>query len=878
MTPHDALAALTGAFLGLGMSSRGQPSAQRLEAIDSQHRRVAPFCFVYYFRVPTPVGRYTTSDFEKEMHRAGKNQLFSVTRYNLGFRLADPPGFDAARADLWDQLAQLNVRNKLPFEYLVLIQALVTNGYLHPTTVSRLADELVTRFAQAKWAGQVEPPVSLDAFKRLFNWIDFPSPDGDPRMFEVDGIMEYLQETQRQMAENLDWRSGLPENTQMRAQIFKVVVSPASIMLHGPEPEPMNRVLRKFPDHTYFIKAQFCDEDGQDLFFNSKVSLDAIYERFKSVLTNGISVAGWVYNLLGFSHSSLRAHAAWLSAPFFYQNRLHITEFIITDLGDFNKIRSPARRAARIGQAFSETPYAINLDEAMIEVSRIPDVVRNGRVFSDGVGTISLGAAKAIYKVIPKHKGFPTCFQIRWAGAKGMLSLDSRLVGNKICIRDSMVKFESSDSQFLEICDMASEPTPMVLNRQLIKILEDMGAPRAWFINRQRREIERLRGIAATVYNTACFLRAQKIGESIQLYKLLRNIEATGLDYRRDNFLRGVVEVVLLRELRLLKHKARIPVYKGMTLFGVMDETGFLNEGEIYVTYESGGIYCEPPGEGLCIVSRSPALHPGDVQLAFNVIPPDGHPLRDLRNCIVFSKWGVRDLPSQLSGGDLDGDVFHVIWDPELIHAVNTFDPAEYARIPPLELTRPVQMADIASFFVDFMQTDHLGVIATRHMILADLEPEGTRHPDCIKLAELHSAAVDFSKTGRAVQLSHLPQMKKEFRGWRPDFLAAGRPVTLSDKSEIDLESYMANNGDEDDDDGQDGPRYKYYPSKNVLGDLYRAVDEERIWTDDIKAAISKKPPGLWEELLDALEDRARAIGFVDWVRRIDEARQIRFA
>lgn len=113
------------------------------------------------------------------------------------------------------------------------------------------------------------------------------------------------------------------------------------------------------------------------------------------------------------------------------------------------------------------------------------------------------------------------------------------------------------------------------------------------------------------------------------------------------------------------------------------------------------GRYSEPPGSGPVVVTRSPALHPGDVQIARNTLPPDGHPLAQHRNCLVFSMWGSRDLPSQLSGGDLDGDVFHVIWDPEVVDAVTTYPPPpDYPRIPPLELDRPVTLADIADFSV----------------------------------------------------------------------------------------------------------------------------------------------------------------------------------
>ncbi len=875
-SPEDRLAAELSKF-GIGQAGHSMRAGQhqRLEAIDPEHAQISAYCLVYHFQVANAITRHVRGDFESEMGRMRHKQLFAVNRHNFGFRQAQGVRFSYAMATLRGQLDRHNTAGSLPFGLLFLLFALVTNGYLHPSTVSALGHRLAQRFAEAKREGSEQPPVSTDAFKRLFDWIDYPMPDGDQAMFEVDGIMGYLEEAERQIRESHQLRSTMFGETQSRALIFKLVVTPTRITFHGPEPEPMNRVLRKFPEHSdYFIRAQFCDESGQDLFFNPKISLDHIYERFRSTLSNGIGVAGRVYKLLGFSHSSLRARAVWLSAPFVHRGQLQFPETIITDLGDFDKIRSPARRAARIGQAFSETPYFVDLDEASIKVLTISDVERNGHTFSDGVGTISPGAANAVYDVIPRSKGTPTCFQIRRAGAKGMLAVDSRLEGNMVCIRESMVKFPSNDTH-LEICDMASKARAMFLNRQLIKILEDMGAPADWFLGLQGREVQRLRGITSTVYNTASFLRSQRTGESIQLPKFLRQSEAMGIDYREDDFLRSAVEVTLLKELRLLKHKARIPVPQGVTLFGVMDETGFLKEGEVYVTYdEEGGYHSEPPGLVRVIVTRSPALHPGDVQLAFNTIPPDDHPLTQLRNCIVFSMWGSRDLPSQLSGGDLDGDVFHVVWDPEVVRSVTAFPPAEYPRVSPLELDRVVILADIATFFVDFMKTDHLGVIASRHQILADQRERGTLDPDCIILAGLHSSAVDFSKTGRAVELSRLPRPLK----WRPDFLAPGPSVTIHKKSEISMDEHVVQK-DEDEESGEGGPRYRYYESEKILGQLYRAVDEKNIWTQDIKTTATKTgAPGFWDQMVAALTERVSDIGPIEWQHRSDQAKGIRDA
>lgn len=454
-------------------------------------------------------------------------------------------------------------------------------------------------------------------------------------------------------------------------------------------------------------------------------------------------------------------------APFI-DDKEHLQGYhsIIGELGHFKTIRSPAKCAARIGQAFSETPFSIPLDDLNITVYEVPDVERNGRVFSDGVGTLSWSVVHDIWNVLPQKKAAPTAFQIRFRGSKGMLALDSGLSGSCVCIRPSMKKFDSDDVPNLEICDMAAKPIPLVLNRQMIKIMEDMGSNPNWFFTMQGVELARLRAITSDVYSVANFLKHKNVGEAIRLHNLFKQSGHLDVDYRKDGFLRSVVESMVLRELRLLKHKARIPVRKGVTLFGILDETGFLKEDEVYVTYDTlGGLFEAPPETGApLLVTRSPALHPGDIQRARNCIPPSGHPLREHYNVIVFSRHGVRDLPSQLSGGDLDGDIFNIIWDrgawPEM-----WFPPADYPRVDPVDLGRIVTKDDMADFFVDFMKLDHLGVVATRHMILADQMDDGTLHPDCLKLADLHSTAVDFSKTGIGVDMKSLPRANKR----RPD-------------------------------------------------------------------------------------------------------------
>jgi hypothetical protein len=118
-----------------------------------------------------------------------------------------------------------------------------------------------------------------------------------------------------------------------------------------------------------------------------------------------------------------------------------------------------------------------------------------------------------------------------------------------------------------------------------------------------------------------------------------------------------------------------------------------------------------------------------------------------LRNCIYFSQKGSRDLPSKLGGGDLDGDPYQIIFDPNA-RPKKVFSPADYRGQPPEDLGRSVKHEDMTKFFVTFMATNQLGRIATLHKVLADQKKDGVADPDCLMLAEMHSTAVDFSKSG----------------------------------------------------------------------------------------------------------------------------------
>ena len=98
-----------------------------------------------------------------------------------------------------------------------------------------------------------------------------------------------------------------------------------------------------------------------------------------------------------------------------------------------------------------------------------------------------------------------------------MISLDTRLKGAALRLRPSMIKFGGTNVADIEICGSALRPLPMYLNRQLIKILEDLHVPGKAFLDLQADAVERLRITTLSAVNAASFLQRNFIAKASKL-------------------------------------------------------------------------------------------------------------------------------------------------------------------------------------------------------------------------------------------------------------------------------------------------------------------------------------------------------------------------
>lgn len=486
-----------------------------------------------------------------------------------------------------------------------------------------------------------------------------------------------------------------------------------------------------------------------------KVKNNELYTRVFRTLSNGIVIGDRKYEFLAYGNSQFRQNGAYFFCPSDTVSCNNIRAW----MGDFCHIKVVAKYAARLGQCFSTT-RAIH-GGTRVELGTIEDIERNGHNFTDGVGKISslLAQIVATELGLPIADHVPSAFQFRLGGCKGILVVWPDVTGKQIKVRPSQQKFEAVYNG-LEIirCSQFSTAT---LNRQTITILSALGVEDDVFIDMLIKQLSNYE-TAMTDRSMALSLLQKWIDENNMTITIASMI-LNGFMDGREPFVMSLLHLWRAWSIKLLKEKAKIMVEKGAFVFGCIDETGTLKghkndskahgkDGkqnqddlpQIFLQIPDAGKYRVV--EGLCVLGRNPSLHPGDIRVVMAVDVPA---LRHLRDVVVFPQLGDRDIPSMCSGGDLDGDDFFVIWDQELIPLEWNLQSMNYDAPAAREKSSgPVVVEDLMKFFVKFVKNDSLPTIAHAHLANSDFMDRGVKDPVCLKLAELHSKAVDYVKNG----------------------------------------------------------------------------------------------------------------------------------
>ncbi|XP_048135418.1 RNA-dependent RNA polymerase 1-like [Rhodamnia argentea] len=689
----------------------------------------------------------------------------------------------------------------LPYEILFKINLLVQSGCL----AGPCLDFLFYRMVDPQ---RIDMDIILYALDKLFHWKECCY---EPSKWLIEQHKKYLtsQHSTKLTSQHSTKLSSIKLDAGL-VYVHRVQITPCRVYFFGPEINVSNHVLRSYAEYIdNFIRISFVDEDLDKIHSTdlsprtaSRHGRTDIYERVLSVLKNGIRIGDKKFEFLAFSSSQLRENSAWMFAPINGCTAATIRE----KMGEFSQIRNVAKYASRLGQSLSSSTETLNVGRHEVEV--IPDVevksyVENIHyVFSDGIGKISEELARKVARKCSFKSYTPSAFQIRYGGYKGVVAVDPTSYV-KLSLRKSMAKYESNETKLNVLA--WSKYQPCFLNRQLITLLSTLGVPDHVFEKMQKNAVDQLNAILVDPLRAQEALDLMSPGENSNI---LKEMLKCGYKPDAEPFLSMMLRTFRATKLFELRTKTRIFLPKGRSMMGCLDETGTLEYGQVFVQYsgKKGQMWDESimfigtdsdqsfVVRGKVVVAKNPCLHPGDVRVLTAIDVPALHHMVD---CVVFPQKGKRPHPNECSGSDLDGDIYFVSWDSELVPH-RQIQPMDYTPAPTERLDHDVTIEEVEEYFVNYILNDSLGIIANAHTVFADSKPEKAMSSECIELAKLFSIAVDFPKTGVPAVIP--PNLyAKEY----PDFM-----------EKLDKPSYRSN---------------------NVIGKLFREVKDEAYASSSIR-------------------------------------------
>ncbi|RDW72796.1 hypothetical protein BP6252_06703 [Coleophoma cylindrospora] len=512
-------------------------------------------------------------------------------------------------------------------------------------------------------------------------------------------------------------------------------------------------------------------------------SADTI-EYISRLLKTGIVLNGTQYHFFGHSNTQLRSRTCVMFAA-----SKSTIGTKIEEMGDFSKLRSVGKKAKRIGLLFSAAEIATVLDPERVE--DIDDVQRGNYIYTDGCGFIGTSLAKQLAKqrhiVYRNIKYLPSVYQIRYRGYKGVLMLAPELTGKTLVqFRSSMRKFKDVKDYSLGIVDHSKPYSFGYLNDEIVLLLHALGITTEILLKKQSDFLSFLQAVSSgdirSTFQFLSFINRFDLGEKLLL-------EGIGAIF--DTVQRLVQSEYLRMLTKRGDQRCRIMILKSRLLFGVCDpskETDTatkLNPGTCFVRitdYDTGQARTLINTD--ILVTRNPCLHPGDLQKFRAVdIPEFSH----LVDCIVFPTTGNRPSADLMSGGDLDGDRFIVIWDSEIMPR-KISEPAVYPNTEEQISFSTVGNDDRADYFARYTDAS-LGFIKNLHLRWAHLR--GPMSAECQQLNRLFSLGVDGNIVRVPAALEDPPEPAADVPPFILDILHSAAKETIEAASQITTTQFL---------------------------------------------------------------------------------------
>ncbi|KAF1981498.1 hypothetical protein K402DRAFT_364650 [Aulographum hederae CBS 113979] len=421
------------------------------------------------------------------------------------------------------------------------------------------------------------------------------------------------------------------------------------------------------------------------------------------------------------------------------------------------------------------------------------------QVMNDGCSKISLKAAKRVWSFFRDSGPVPTIFQARFGGAKGvwMTNFDYSDDSEWIEVSDSQLKFKPHPEDLdpvtydtlrltFEVVKYARTATSSTLHVSFLPILDNRGVPYSAlrdFVETQM-DAEREELLVSVqdpvkfrkwVHDHHALLeeanRDKNKGITWQGGLPLSKIEQiillleSSFDPVRSPFLSVIIQQFVHNYFTKLEQKFTVPLPRSVNLIGIADPTGTLEPGQVHVSFSTA---FEPlnSNEALyhlghkdLLIARHPALRNSDIQKV-SAIQSDA--LKAYVDVIVFPVKGSFPLAGKLQGGDYDGDVFWVCWDPILVDPfknapapLTSPHPQDYGIQTDKTTLEDMRKKEPEGFWDRFLddsmafrlQPDLLGSVTNFHEKLSYAQ-NAIDSPGTNLIADIHDLLVDAPKNG----------------------------------------------------------------------------------------------------------------------------------
>ncbi|KAL7626367.1 hypothetical protein AAE478_003139 [Parahypoxylon ruwenzoriense] len=478
-----------------------------------------------------------------------------------------------------------------------------------------------------------------------------------------------------------------------------------------------------------------------------------------------------------------------------------------------NQEQSVLKLFSRIALGLSRTKPTVILQPEQIRHRK--DDIRSpaNKVMNDGIARMSRGLAESI-KSLMGLKDLPAGFQGRFGSAKGFWILDTTDTSGEIWIetypsqRKWKCDYIEDDHRTFEVRNSSKELKAANLNLQLLPILEDRAIDTALMkahvgafmkdslqrdLDSQKAAMQDPIQFRLWVYeNSPSNRRAEHVkygeypftaGLPTSREDVMSFLVDSGFDPTRLEFLRDMAWKLRKQRCEELLERLNVRVGRSAYAYMVVDFLGVLEEGEVHLgfsskfTDEQSG-FSETFLHGMdVLVARTPAHYPSDIQRVRAVFKPE---LGALKDVIVFSTRGNIPLADKLSGGDYDGDIAWVCWEPTI---VNNFHNAEMPLVPDLfkqgvvrkesqSYSDLLESQDITSEFLTTafrfnMQQNLLGV-CTNYKEKFCYARNSVRDQSAILLSTLISHLVDRAKQGIVFTDRDWAQLRKTLSRFDP--------------------------------------------------------------------------------------------------------------